>query len=144
MDLTSIHLLTFAFVREINRFSLDLCFKTKSSILLNTTNRCRTMAGNGFASEILSSLLPLKSACFGLWILKPLSVSSPAAFHHSDFVVVFDCLSCFRGKHRPYRMGTSTMSIPSSMQVPVDKQKKHRVIKPGLSCGWMQVYLNPP
>ena len=42
-------------------------------------------------TEIFSSFLSLKSAGFGLCMLK--SLSSPAAFHQGDFVVILDCLS---------------------------------------------------
>ena len=43
-------------------------------------------AGEG--TEILSSFLSLKCVGFGFCILKPVNVSSPATFHHGDFVVI--------------------------------------------------------
>ena len=51
MDLSSIYSSTFAVFRETNTFSPSSCRKMKSSTLLNTINRCRTMAGNGPALE---------------------------------------------------------------------------------------------
>ena len=39
------------FFRETNTFSPNSCRKMKSSTLLNTINRCRTMTGNRLALE---------------------------------------------------------------------------------------------
>ena len=42
---------TFLVFQETNKFCLNLSGKTKSSILLNTINRHRTMAGNSLHLE---------------------------------------------------------------------------------------------
>ena len=84
---------------------------------------------------------------FSLCTLKPLNVSSPAAFHHSDFVVILDCLSCLRGKtetdfvERWYcdnfadQLLCRWLSPTNKLAIFLVDMQKHKVVKPRLSCG---------